>query len=71
MSEYQYYEFVALDCPISDEGMAYARGCSKAKPYAVTVGCLALCLPLFRFMRWVPGCARMASQSVHVIAPQS
>jgi len=28
MSEYQYYEFVALDGPISDEGMAYARGCS-------------------------------------------
>lgn len=29
MSEYQYYEFVALDGPISDEGMTYARGCSS------------------------------------------
>jgi hypothetical protein len=28
MSEYQYYEFVALDGPISDEGMKYAEGCS-------------------------------------------
>jgi len=28
MSEYQYYEFVALDGPVSDEGMQYARGCS-------------------------------------------
>ena len=28
MSEYQYYEFVALDGPISDEGMRYARACS-------------------------------------------
>lgn len=29
MSEYQYYEFVALDGPISDEGMKYAEGCSS------------------------------------------
>lgn len=29
MSEYQYYEFVALDGPISDEGLHYARGCSS------------------------------------------
>ena len=29
MSEYQYYEFAALDGPISDEGMTYARGCSS------------------------------------------
>jgi hypothetical protein len=28
MSEYQYYEFAAIDGPISDEGLAYARGCS-------------------------------------------
>ena len=28
MSEYQYYEFAAIDGPISDEGMRYARGCS-------------------------------------------
>ena len=28
MSEYQYYEFAAIDGPISDEGMQYARGCS-------------------------------------------
>jgi hypothetical protein len=28
MSEYQYYEFVAIDGPISDEGLRYARGCS-------------------------------------------
>lgn len=28
MSEYQYYEFVAVDGPISDEGLSYARGCS-------------------------------------------
>lgn len=29
MSEYQYYEFVAIDGPISDEGLRYARGCSS------------------------------------------
>ena len=28
MSEYQNYEFAAIDGPISDEGMRYARGCS-------------------------------------------
>lgn len=29
MSEYQYYEFVALDGPISDAGLQYAEGCSS------------------------------------------
>jgi RQC domain-containing protein len=29
MSEYQYYEFVAIDGSISDEGLRYARGCSS------------------------------------------
>lgn len=29
MSEYQYYEFAAIDGPISDEGLLYARGCSS------------------------------------------
>jgi hypothetical protein len=29
MSEYQYYEFVAIDGPISEEGLRYARGCSS------------------------------------------
>ena len=29
MSEYQYDEFVAVDGPISDEGLGYARGCSS------------------------------------------
>jgi hypothetical protein len=29
MSEYQFYEFVALDGPISDEGLRYAEGCSS------------------------------------------
>jgi hypothetical protein len=29
MSEYQYYEFAAVDGPISDEGLRYARGCSS------------------------------------------
>ena len=29
MSEYQYYEFVAIDGPISDEGLDYARSCSS------------------------------------------
>lgn len=29
MSEYQYYEFVATDGPISDQGLRYARGCSS------------------------------------------
>ncbi len=29
MSEYQYYEFVAFDGPISDEGLQYAEGCSS------------------------------------------
>ncbi len=29
MSEYQYYEFVAVDGPISDDGLRYARGCSS------------------------------------------
>ena len=29
MSEYQYYEFAAVDGPISDEGMRYAAGCSS------------------------------------------
>ncbi len=29
MSEYQYYEFAALDGPISDAGLRYAEGCSS------------------------------------------
>jgi len=29
MSEYQYYEFAAIDGPISDEGLRYATGCSS------------------------------------------
>ena len=29
MSEYQYYEFAALDGPISDEGLHYAENCSS------------------------------------------
>lgn len=29
MSEYQYYEFAAVDGPISDEGMRYAESCSS------------------------------------------
>ncbi len=29
MSEYQYYEFAAVDGPISDAGLRYARGCSS------------------------------------------
>jgi hypothetical protein len=29
VSEYQYYDFVAVDRPISDEGLRYARGCSS------------------------------------------
>jgi hypothetical protein len=29
MSEYQYYEFAAIDGPISDEGLRYARSCSS------------------------------------------
>lgn len=29
MSEYQYYEFIALDGPISDAGLRYAEGCSS------------------------------------------
>ena len=29
MSEYQYYEFKAIDGPISDEGLRYARSCSN------------------------------------------
>jgi hypothetical protein len=29
MSEYQYFEFTAIDGPISDEGLRYARGCSS------------------------------------------
>ena len=29
MSEYQYFEFLAIDGPISDEGMRYAQGCSS------------------------------------------
>ena len=29
MSEYQYYEFAAIDGPISDEGLLYARSCSS------------------------------------------
>ncbi len=29
MSEYQYYEFLAVDGPISDEGLQYAEGCSS------------------------------------------
>ena len=29
MSTYQYYEFMALDGPISDEGLHYAEGCSS------------------------------------------
>ena len=28
MSSYQYFEFLAIDGPISDEGMRYAEGCS-------------------------------------------
>lgn len=29
MSEYQYYEFTAIDGPISDDGLRYARSCSS------------------------------------------
>ena len=29
MSEYQYYEFAALDGPISDKGLHYAQSCSS------------------------------------------
>src|SRR5437762_5938862 len=29
MSEYQYFEFAAVDGRISDEGLRYARGCSS------------------------------------------
>jgi hypothetical protein len=29
MSEYQYYEFAAIDRPISDEGLRYAQACSS------------------------------------------
>ena len=29
MSEYQYFEFAAIDGPISDEGLRYARSCSS------------------------------------------
>jgi len=29
MSDYQDYEFAAIDGPISDEGLRYARGCSS------------------------------------------
>jgi hypothetical protein len=29
MSEYQYYEFAAIDGPISEEGLRYARACSS------------------------------------------
>ena len=29
MSEYQYYEFAAVDGPISDDGLRYARGRSS------------------------------------------
>lgn len=29
MSEYQYFEFAAIDGPISDEGLHYAQGCSS------------------------------------------
>ncbi len=29
MSEYQYYDFAAIDGPISDEGLRYARSCSS------------------------------------------
>lgn len=29
MSEYQYYEFAAIDGPISDEGLQYAKSCSN------------------------------------------
>jgi len=29
MSEYQYYEFAAIDGPISDEGLRFARSCSS------------------------------------------
>ncbi len=29
MSEYQFYEFAAIDGPISDEGLRYARSCSS------------------------------------------
>ncbi len=29
MSEYQYYEFLATDGPISDKGMRYAETCSS------------------------------------------
>jgi hypothetical protein len=29
MSEYQYYEFVAVEGPISDEGLRYAQNCSS------------------------------------------
>ncbi|MBL9166192.1 MAG: hypothetical protein JNN07_00455 [Verrucomicrobiales bacterium] len=30
MSEYQYYEFAAIDGPISDAGLRYAQGCSSS-----------------------------------------
>lgn len=29
MSEYQFYDFAAVDAPISDEGLRYARQCSR------------------------------------------
>lgn len=29
MGEYQYYGFMAIDGPISDEGLRYAQGCSS------------------------------------------
>ena len=41
MSEYQYYEFVAIDGPISDEGMRYARDCSTGSDRDVM--CIASC----------------------------
>ena len=30
MSEYQFYEFAAVDAPISDEGLRYARECANS-----------------------------------------
>lgn len=30
MSEYQYYEFAAIDGPISEAGLRYAEGCSSS-----------------------------------------
>ena len=39
MSEHQHYEFMALDGPISDEGLDYARGCSSRAEVSRTRWC--------------------------------